>query len=61
MRKNLTSQIHEVESFIEQKPRTQKEIADYLNVNRQTVRRAIDRLSTYTHLTEEIQSIKSKK
>ena len=53
MRKNLNSQIHEVQLFIEEKPRTQKEIADYFKVDRQTVRRAIDKLSLYTNLIDE--------
>ncbi len=52
MRRNLASNLHEVELFIAEKPRSQKEIADYFSVDRQTVRRAIDRLSLYTTLTE---------
>ena len=52
MGRNLISSLHEVQQFIEEKPRTQTEIADYFGVDRQTVRRAIDRLSLYTSLTE---------
>jgi predicted DNA-binding transcriptional regulator YafY len=52
-RKNLNSQIHKVQEFIEQKPRTQKEIADFFGVDRQTVRRAIDNLSCYAPLIDE--------
>ncbi|MGQ0540470.1 MAG: AAA family ATPase [Blastocatellia bacterium] len=52
MRKNLISQLHEVQQYIEQKSRTQKEIAEYFGVDRQTVKRAIDRLSPYINLSE---------
>lgn len=52
-RKNLSSQLYEVQEYVETKPRTQKEIADYFGVNRKTVCRAIDKLSLTTHLTDE--------
>lgn len=46
-------ELFEVQRFIEQQPRTQKEIADNFNVSRTTVTRAITRLSIYTPLLEE--------
>lgn len=52
IRRNLLSRIQEVQDFIESKPRTQQEIAHYFEVDRQTVKRAIDRLSFYTVITE---------
>lgn len=52
MRTSLISQLPEVRDFIAQKPRTQKEIAEYFSVDRQTAKRAADRLSVYTTLTE---------
>ncbi len=51
-RENLSSRLYEVENFLCEKPRTQKEISDYFNVDRTTVRRAIDKLS-WTLLIEE--------
>ncbi len=52
MSNRLLSNLHDVQNFIEAKPRTQKEIAVYFNVNRQTAKRAIDRLSEFTNLSE---------
>lgn len=52
-RNNLNSQLFALEIFISEKPRTQKEIADYFEVDRQTVRRAIDKLSLYTSIIDE--------
>ena len=52
MRSALISKLHEVQQYIEEKPRTQKEIVEYFGVDRQTVKRAIDRLSPYVNISE---------
>jgi predicted DNA-binding transcriptional regulator YafY len=51
-RTNLSSRIHQLEVYLQEKSRSQVEIAEYFSVDRQTVKRAIDRLSTYTHLID---------
>jgi len=51
-RQSIVSRLHEVQHFVEERPRTQKEIADYFAINRQTVRRCIDRLSVYATISE---------
>jgi len=51
-KQNLYSRLHEVQQYIESKPRTQQETARYFGVDRQTAKRAIDRLSVYTNLSE---------
>lgn len=51
-RTNLLSRIQEVQDYIATSPRTQTEIARYFGVDRQTAKRAVDRLSEYTNLSE---------
>ncbi len=53
MRRSLMSRLLEVQQFIEERPRTQKELVEHFGVDRQTVRRAIDSLSLFTNIRDE--------
>lgn len=53
MRTNLSNRLNELENYLKNRRRTQKEIAEHFGVDRKTVRRAIDKLEQFNNVIEE--------
>ncbi len=53
MKNSLSSKIVELEQYLRNQRRTQKQIAEHFGVDRKTVRRAIDKLGQFAPASEE--------
>lgn len=52
-RQNLSNRLNELEQYLLNQPRTQKQIAEHFGVDRKTVRRAVDKLGQTANIYEE--------
>ena len=53
MKSNLSSQVIDLQHYLLNRRRTQKQIVEHFGVDRKTVRRAIDKLSQFAMVSEE--------